>query len=202
MKPFALATDRLRLDIPVAADARRVFEYCQDREIQRFTTVPLPYQWRDAVSFVGTYVPDNWASDHAYTWALREREGSPLMGVISLRHKTEPGVADVGFWIGAPHRGHGYMTDALRLVSEWALGGDVHTASVHTASVHTVSVHTVKWECFIGNIGSATVARRAGFRFVGVGPSTIADRDRGHPPAWHAELTREPREGDALPWPI
>ncbi|WP_157155264.1 GNAT family N-acetyltransferase [Diaminobutyricimonas sp. LJ205] len=185
MKPFVLATDRLRLDFPVVADAKRVFEYCQDREIQRFTTVPVPYQWKDAVSFVGIYVPDGWSSDHAYTWALREREGSPLMGVISLRHQSEQGVADVGFWIGAPHRGQGYMTEALRLVSEWALGGDAHT---------------VKWECFIGNIGSATVAQHAGFRFVGVGPSEIAARDGGHPPAWHAELTNEP--GEELPWPI
>ncbi|WP_167044736.1 GNAT family N-acetyltransferase [Salinibacterium sp. ZJ454] len=176
MTPFALTSERLRLDPPAASDAARIVEYCQDPLFERFLATPWPYQPADAAGFIESFVPDGWASGTEYTWAVRSGAGAPLIGVIGLRREA-PGVANLGFWIGAPHRGRGYMTEAVRLVSAWAFrdGG----------------VETLKWECYLSNAASAAVARKVGFRYVGTGPADLADRDGRHPEAWHGVLTAE-----------
>lgn len=189
MKPFALESPALRLDLPVPGDAERMLEYCQDPLFERFMVTPWPYRREHATGFLGAHVPDGWASDREYTWALREAAGAPLMGVLAVRRDDDPGSANLGYWIGAQHRGHGHMTEAVRLVVDWALGPG--------------ELRTLAWECFVGNVASAIVARRNGFRFTGTGPARITARDGGHPPAWHAERTAFPGPAEApLPWPI
>lgn len=106
-----------------------------------------------------------------------------MLGVISLRLPSR----SIGFWLGAEYRGHGYMPEALRLVADWAFGTGV------ADSIH--------WECLLGNIASARVARKAGFTFTGEAPSVGAYRDGTHPASWqgwlHAADSRDPKPA----WP-
>jgi RimJ/RimL family protein N-acetyltransferase len=73
MKPVVLNTARLRLDCPSTADRARVVEYCNDPVFENFLTLPWPYRERDADLFLEHLVPDGWALDREYTWALREQ---------------------------------------------------------------------------------------------------------------------------------
>ncbi|QYF73801.1 GNAT family N-acetyltransferase [Cryobacterium sp. PAMC25264] len=213
MRPVELSSPLLCLDAPRPADAALVFEYCQDPVMARYLArLPSPYRLEDATDFVTDYVPDAWAGDQEYTWAVRGEVGSELLGVISLsvpvgsaEAAAEPSVgsgsasgsdsqsgfasrtSSIGFWLGAAHRGRGLMVEAQRLVLEWGFS--------------TGLCDTVHWECVAGNLASARAARKAGFRFTGQGPAGIAYRDGTHPPSWkgalHATDDRTPPAG----WP-
>src|SRR5476649_2495055 len=136
MKPVALRTARLVLDQPTLADADLVTEYCRDPVFKDFMVTPWPYHRGDAEVFLGTLVPQWWESESEYTWALR-LDGI-LIGVIGYR----TGGKDIGFWLGAPHRGKGYMAEAVAVVLDWIFE--------HTDD-------DVLWECVIGNASSVAV---------------------------------------------
>jgi hypothetical protein len=46
----------------------------------------------------------------------------------------------------------------------------------------------VLWEAVIGNIASARVARKSGFRYSCIAPATAPGRDGTVPQSWHASL--------------
>ncbi len=172
MRPVALVTKRLVLDQPSASDCDLIVEYCRDPLFERFLTTPWPYRRHHAESFVGEFVPQGWASDSEYTWALRAAAGAPIMGVIGWR----AGESDIGFWLGGVHRGSGYMTEATIAVTDWVFGG--------------LGVDSVIWESAVGNAASASTARKAGFRYEGEQPAMRASRNGTHPPHWHGVLDR------------
>lgn len=183
MKPFVLDTARLRLDQPVAADRDRVIEYCRDPVFEHFMTLPWPYEPQHADFFLDDLVPRGWASESELTWALRAAPGAPLLGVVGWRAER----SDLGYWIGEPHRGQGYMTEAVTAVTDWLF------------AVHGVGA--VGWECVVGNFSSAAVARKSGFRFTGEGPTDLAFRDNTHPAAWHGALRADDDRNPKPGWP-
>ncbi|WP_448809304.1 GNAT family N-acetyltransferase [Agromyces bauzanensis] len=180
MLPVGLRTARLVLDPPVRADAELVTRYCQDPLFERYLTTPWPYTRADAEAFLGAHVPESWASGNELTWALRRFDGGPLLGVISVREAQH----ELGFWMGAEHRGKGLMSEAAIAVVEWTLAGGIRGAT------------TVFWRAVEGNIASAKVARAAGFRRIEPDDATVPTRDgTGTLPAWYAvrEASVDPR---------
>jgi RimJ/RimL family protein N-acetyltransferase len=196
MKPFPLETARLRLDSPVASDRARVIEHCQDPAFERYLTLPWPYTGKDADFFLGKMVPTGWDTDTEYTWALRYRGNSDvssesnraassganltalpdsvdapadLLGVIAFRLSSR----SIGFWLGAQYRGAGLVPEAFAAVARWAFDS---------------GIPEIQWECVVGNLASASVARGAGFRFGGEKPSAMAYRDGSHPQSWNGTL--------------
>ena len=61
IEPVELQAGDLLLRPFVPADAGAVFSACQDPEIQRWTTVPVPYTRDDAEEFVAACA-ERWAS--------------------------------------------------------------------------------------------------------------------------------------------
>lgn len=184
MEPVVVRSDRLVLSVPVAADIDRVAEYCADPEIGRFLPLPRPYTRAHAEAFVLEFVPAGWADGTDLEWAVREDEDGPLLGMIGWRRR-----GDVGFWMGAPHRGRGLMTEATAIVCEWVFGS-------------FDDIDEIRWEATVGNLGSAHVAHRAGFRFTEAAPVDHADRDGTHPDGWHAVLRREDSRDLKDGWPL
>ncbi len=184
MEPVELATERLTLSAPVPADIDAIARYCQDPLFERYMTTPWPYTRDDAAWFVERFVPAGWEHGVELTWALRAAPEAELMGVIGWRSAT----GDVGFWMGAEHRGQGYMAEALRTVVEWVFVER--------------DVPSIAWESFAGNEASARVARGAGFRFTGEGPVRLPARDGSRPNGWHGELAREDDRDLKDGWPL
>ena len=170
MLPVALRTERLVLDLPVETDTELVAHYCADPLFLKYLTTPWPYTVEHARSFLTEYVPFAWRSGDELTWAIRRDEGAPLLGVVGLRRGNE-----VGFWLGAEHRGEALMAEAVGAVCEWVLGGGVSDAE------------SVLWRANEGNRASAHVARAAGFRRTTPRIATVPGRDGRILPAWHAE---------------
>ncbi len=183
MMPVVLRTQRLVLDAPQSSDLDAIVEYCRDPLFERFMTLPWPYEPQHASFFIDQLAPNGWASGDELTWVLREREGGPLLGAIGWRADGNA----LGYWLGAPHRGKGYMSEAVVAVADYLFG--------------TLGLASIAWECVVGNTASAGVARAAGFRYTGSGASRIAFRDGSHPEAWHGALAADDR--DRKPgWPI
>ncbi|CAN5296757.1 GNAT family N-acetyltransferase [soil metagenome] len=183
MKPFTLDAGVVLLDEVRASDTLAIYEYCQDPVFEQFLTTPWPYRRQHAEAFVNEFVPEGWRTGEELTWALRRHEGAPLLGVIGLRLREMP---QLGFWLGAENRGHGYMPRAVTAVVDWAFGA---------------GVETVQWECLVPNAASLAVARKTGFTFDGMASATVVSRDGSRPPTWtgllHATDSREPKPG----WP-
>jgi RimJ/RimL family protein N-acetyltransferase len=181
VNPVALRTPRLLLDQPGPADVDLITAYCQDPLFEQFLTTPWPYARADAQHFVDLHVPTGWVSGSEFTWAVRA--AGSFVGVISLRAERD----DVGFWLGAPFRGRGYMSEALSAVCDFAfsLGRDV-----------------VRWECYLGNTASAATARAAGFTYSGEAPAEVPARDGSVPMAWHGILSSSDPRDRKPGWPL
>lgn len=62
------------------------------------------------------------------------------------------GEAEVGYWVGKEHTGHGYASRAQRLLTEWAFNRFTYFETLYT------QVHS-------GNIASQRTSINAGFKF-------------------------------------
>ncbi|MGC4942420.1 GNAT family N-acetyltransferase [Kribbella sp. DT2] len=130
-----------------AADIGPAYETCQDPEMQRWTTIPVPYLQEHAVSFLTEQIPANWADGSSYAWAI-QYDGR-YAGTIDLRD-GRGGVGEVGFAAAPWARGNGVMTRAVKLVVRYAFD--------------RLGWSRVIWRAYVGNWGSRRVAWKAGFR--------------------------------------
>ena len=179
-----LRTERLWLDSPVLSDRFAVAEYCRDPLFETLMTLPWPYELRHADFFLYRAVPSGWLSGDELTWALRTSEEGPLIGVIGWRRE----LGDIGFWLGAPHRGRGLMTEAVIAVTDWL--------------ATELGLTEIAWECVVGNAASVSVARKSGFEFAGERPTTLTFRDGTHPHSWHGVLRMASPRVEHSGWPV
>ncbi|MEI8412636.1 MULTISPECIES: GNAT family N-acetyltransferase [unclassified Kribbella] len=148
-----LSDDAVTLRAHTEADIDPAYTMCQDPEMQRWTTIPVPYLREHAVNFLTEIIPNGWRDGGMWAWAI-EYDGQ-YAGTVDLRD-GEGGVGEVGFAVTPQARGAGVMTRALKLVVRYAfdvLGWD-----------------RVIWRAFVGNWGSRRVAWKAGFRGLVVVP--------------------------------
>ena len=150
-------------------DAQRVFELCQDSEIQRWTTIPKPYLRKTAEQFVNEYTPPAWREvgnarfstrkeGTELVWAVRIGGDSPLTGLwgsLGLKRHGN-GEIEIGWWLGAAVRGRGIMRAAVAEVIATAFSPQ-----------YPIQASVIKWYAMIGNLDSATIAQRTGFGFTG-----------------------------------
>lgn len=185
MEPVTLHTPRFVLSMPRAGDVDAVFAACQDAELQQYTTVPVPYEHSHALGFVTELVPQWWRDDVEYVFGIRESDDAPLMGVVSWQRER----GFVGYWLAAAHRGTGVMTEAVNAVIDWVFSHE--------------EIEEVRWEAVAGNVGSAVVAQRCGFRWDGVGRIEHV-RPGQEDGGWQAVLTRLDHDSGRAsePWPV
>ena len=106
----------------------------------------------------------------------------PFLGVIGYRRTT----SDIGYWLGAPHRGHGFMPEAMTAVVRW---------------IFDLGVSEIAWECAAGNYASVSVARTLGFRYLGEKPANVLYRDGTFPRSWHGSLRADQLGVVQAGWP-
>ena len=63
------------------------------------------------------------------TWAIRE--GDTLAGMIGLHGITLGGAGELGYWMAAPSRGRGLLTEAARAVIDWGFSTSRRGAAAH-----------------------------------------------------------------------
>lgn len=163
MEPITLTTERLLLRTFTAEDTEAVYRSCQDPDIQRWTTVPSPYEWQHAAEFTEHMVPDGWRNSTMCTFAVLPREGGPLMASVGVTLRTFSGTWEIGYWTGKEHRGCGVMAEAVTAVSHW--------------SFMRLGATRLEWRAEVGNTGSRAVAEKTGFRVEGCLRAALLNKD-------------------------
>jgi RimJ/RimL family protein N-acetyltransferase len=144
-----LETKRLVLRAPRLEDAKKVATLANDRRIAENTArIPHPYKLADAESFI---CGANKAGGEAvFLITLRDRTVIGACGIMP----QEP-VPELGYWLGVPHWGKGYATEALHAVIDYAFTDLTHEALQAGARVT--------------NPASRRVLEKCGFQWTGVG---------------------------------
>ncbi len=173
MQPFELRGGGILLAMPTADDVDAINELCQDAEIQRWTTTPVPYRRSHAEEFV-RLVEQGWANGSELTWAIRNPEDRSVLGMIGL-NVDHHGSGEIGYWLAEEGRGRGLMTTAVRLVAEFAFAPE------------GLGLQRMLWSAYVGNWASRRVAWRLGFRFEGTVRAHLLQRGRRRD-AWLATL--------------
>jgi len=158
-------------------DAPAVHAACQDAELQRWTTVPVPYLPEHAAEFVGPVAAGTWAAGGAL-FAVESTTDRGLVGSIGLLGVHE-GVGSIGYWTVAARRGRGLTGAALRLLSGWVLDD--------------LGLRRVELIADPANTGSRRVAGSAGFRAEGVLRSRHLHRGVPVDVVLHSLLATDPR---------
>ena len=181
-----IQSERLTLDAVTGDDTALVYEYCQDEELQRYTRIPVPYSRMDAELFTGMYASGAALTPLMCLWAIRA--DGEFVGTIELRFDASPS-AELGYWLGLPHRGRGIMTEALGLVVEYAL------------DPLGFGLERLRWDAVAGNYASGLVARRNGFTFLGEIPNHTVIRGEVFT-AWTGELKATDNREQVDGWPL
>lgn len=146
-----LRTPRLLLRPFRLADAEAVQELAGEEEVARNTlNIPHPYSREDAEAWILSH-PDQLAQGSAATYAVTA--DGVVVGAVGLILAAEHGRAELGYWIGRPHWGRGFATEASRAVIAWAFR-DLELDRIHAAH-------------FPRNPASGRVLRKLGMRHEG-----------------------------------
>ncbi|MDR0627470.1 MAG: GNAT family N-acetyltransferase [Bifidobacteriaceae bacterium] len=168
MEPYSLAGELCQLTPFEPADTERVFDYCQDPEIQRWTPLPVPYRIQDAAVFTTVTTQKGWGGDiteHERIWAIRIQgeDGKPyLAGSVGLKPNPPGKSVELGYLVAAACRGRGLATDAVNPAVAHALGD--------------LGMRRVLWQAVVGNWPSRRLAVRCGFTVEGTVRSQLVMR--------------------------
>lgn len=155
-----LTTSRLLLRPPRASDAARVRALCGNWNVARMLArVPYPYPAGLAESWIAQQAVER-QDGTAYVYAILP--GDELFGVIGLE-RGKNGAHELGYWLGEPWWGQGYMSEAAARLVRFAFD-DLRLDRL-------VSSH------FTDNPASGRIQEKCGFRVTGRG--RVASLSRG-----------------------
>jgi RimJ/RimL family protein N-acetyltransferase len=147
-----LATERLMLRAPRRSDVKAIATLVNDRRIAVNTSrIPHPYAIEDAEQFIA---------------AVNKREGEACLvitldgapiGMCSVELREDG--PELGYWLGVPHWGRGFATEAARALIDHAFGDLEHETLISGARVN--------------NPASRRVLEKCGFQWTGVRLSRI-----------------------------
>jgi len=136
----------------VASDARAIARHAANRRIweNMADAFPHPYRLEDAEAFLAR----NAAEDPPTSWALATPD--EVIGAIGIVQGSDIHwlSAELGYWLGEPFWGRGYMTEAVNALIAWALKQQ--------------DIYRVWAVCDVDNKASARVMEKAGMQREGV----------------------------------
>jgi RimJ/RimL family protein N-acetyltransferase len=176
-----LTDGRVTLRAHARADVPRIVEQCRDPESIRWTTVPTPYDERDAQEWIGSVVPAGWSDDATYCFAIEH--GGVFAGSVDLRIRGG-GEAEIGFGLHPGARGGHVMRRALALLLDWGFDR---------------GIEVVHWRAFVGNWSSRRTVWALGFRFGPTIPGLLPHRGERRD-GWTGWIGRDDPREPVEPW--
>jgi RimJ/RimL family protein N-acetyltransferase len=145
-----LVTERLVLRPPHEDDIPDLVELANDRRIaDMLARMPHPYGEAEARAFIAMTATRSDGCAYALTLA----ESGAFVGGAGL-DTTSSGL-ELGYWVGAPHWGNGYATEAAHALIDLAF--------------RATEVENLNVSCRVVNDASRRVIHRCGFQYVGQG---------------------------------
>ena len=154
--PHRIETARLVLRAPIRGDVPDLVRLADNRRIYEvLARLPNPYTRADGIAFVEIFAQR--ADERPYAITLDDQ----FLGVVGF--SFHPGeVPEIGYWLGEPHWGKGYMSEAVKGLLEAAFATGLYPK--------------LKARALATNAGSLNVLEKAGFKRIGEGPDPIAHR--------------------------
>jgi RimJ/RimL family protein N-acetyltransferase len=152
VEPPVLHTPRLIVRAFVEDDIEDIFLACQDPEIQRWTSVPVPFLRQHAENFVRKTYPLGWATNAHRILGSFCRESGALVSTLTMT-STGHRVFEIGYWTSRTQRGNGYTVEGLDAFVRWIF--------------LFLGAQRIEWQGIVGNPGSFAVAAKVGFRLEG-----------------------------------
>jgi len=160
-----MAGAKVRLVEPTPGDRREFLELVDASvELHR----PWTYPPADAASY--RRLLDRNRADNFYALLARRAEDSAIVGLFEFSEVVRGSFqnAYLGYWVGAPYSGQGYMSEGMKQALRFAFGD--------------MRLHRVEANIQPANTRSLALARRAGFKREGFSPRylKIGGRWRDH----------------------
>lgn len=150
---FELNTDRLLLRRLKHEDAPHMATLAGDYDVAKMTlNIPHPYPADSATQFIERS-QQVWDTGERYGFAIVLNESDTFMGVIGIIPELQHLRAEVGYWIGKPFWGNGYVTEALNRVIQFGF--------------ENLDLNRIAASYRIDNPASGRVMEKAGMRFEG-----------------------------------
>jgi RimJ/RimL family protein N-acetyltransferase len=181
MDPVTLRTERLLLSRPEQSDVEDVIAYATDPDVIASTPVPVPYGHAEAQAFLAR-CDSGWADGTRLAWAIRRADDPRLLGTVELFGIADA-AAEVGYATHPDARGHGFVTEAVARVVDWAFA----------EPPNGLGLVRVQWRALATNHASAAVARRVGMSYEGLRRSGSFHRGRRHDEVLAAVLRDDDR---------
>jgi RimJ/RimL family protein N-acetyltransferase len=150
--PEILETERLRLRKPILEDAKVIFrEYAQDPEVTKFLTWLPNQKVAETQEFIRGCL-NAWHEGRSYHWVIARKRDNSLLGMITAR--VDGFKWELGYVLARSQWNQGYMTEAVKAVTGWALAQP--------------EIYRVWAVCDVDNVVSARVLEKAGMRREGL----------------------------------
>ena len=155
--PLVIETPRLRLRPLELGDADALFAFASDPEVSKMMSWDPHRDRSETLGFLERMAAA-YDAGTGIGWAI-VHEGA-VTGVISVEgirwdfRAWRMDKAEIGYWLGRPHWGHGLMSEAARAVLRW--------------SFETLGLHKVTIGCVEGNDASRAIIEKLGFRFLAI----------------------------------
>jgi RimJ/RimL family protein N-acetyltransferase len=160
---FRLESSRLWLRWPQAADAKRLAALAGNKAVAEMTArIPHPYQFSDGENFILTARKANSEGARLDLVIACKNRPMELIGGIGLSPARGERVATLGYWLGEPYWGKGFITEAAQALIDLVFG--------------MTGVLEIEAEARVINPASRRVMEKCGFAYVGTGLSEAPAR--------------------------
>lgn len=164
--PPTIETDRLVLRPFVISDSNRVMGLAGDRRIYA-TTLAIPHPYGEGVA-------EKWISSHPSIFynnkgvdlAVTLKESGEVIGAVGLVATASHQRAELGYWIGVPYWGHGYCTEAAKVLIDYGF--------------RVLGYHRITACHVISNPASGRVMAKAGMELEGTLVDHVYKDERFH----------------------
>jgi len=149
--PTILQSTRLILRPPLPEDAPRIECFVSDRRVAEMTAlIPHPYPRGAALEWVYR-TEQQWLDGEKASFVICLRDTGELVGSASF-FRDGSRDNEIGYWIGVPHWGKGYATEALERLLCYAFD--------------ELGVNRVDTYHFAHNPASGRVMQKAGLKLI------------------------------------
>ena len=153
---FRLETRRLWLRWPRHADIAAILRLAGDKTVAEMTaSIPHPYPAEDAARFVFEARKAN-ALGRALQLAITpKKKPNQLIGMVGVHAPdNDGGTPFLGYWLGAPHWGRGYATEAARAILEAFFTYTAETEVIAATRTDNAASRRVLEKCGFVHAGS------------------------------------------------
>lgn len=151
-----IETARLVLRAPSKRDLDDIVALANNIRVAEMTAnIPHPYARADAEAWLGKV--EHGRGHSLVVFAKGEKR--TLVGVTGFGHRGDDLHPEIGYWVGEPHWGKGYATEASRALIDHAFS--------------ETAIEALGASCRMNNQPSRRVIEKCGFQWVGAGLNQV-----------------------------